>query len=101
MTHQQREAWFPPPPAAAPTNGNKVWDITKQGLPLTALGAILYGVWMAVTAWGTHQERSATVQAQLSELKSDVKTIKDELPKLRELVQKVLDRPQWTMDVRR
>ncbi len=105
---------YQPPPQqwhqpAAPTNGkgSGLLDLSKGGLGLGMVATIAWGLFMAGQTWGIHQERGATVQTQIAELKADVKSIKDQLPELKAqnaaiqtAVQKVLDRPQWSMEVR-
>lgn len=98
--------WYAPP-APAPTNGGKLLDITKAGLPIGIIGGVIYAVYMAIQMAfaagqnvGAHQKTLETLQREVSEVKTDLKEIKAALPAIQETLRQIRDRPQWTMDVR-
>lgn len=88
---------------AAQSNGKPggLLDLSKGGLGIGMVATIAWGLFVAGQTWGTYQERGTVMQSQLSELKADVKAIKEALPEIRVALKEIVGRPdpRWTMHV--
>ena len=88
---QYHQPWQPPPPTPTPANGgSKLLDLSKGGLGIGMVATIAWGLFMAGQTWGTYQERGTTMQAQLNDLKADMREVKAVLARLDQ---------RWTVEV--